>query len=54
MITDNIFLGTFVSSVTLVRKRTILTERPPLVGEGSAKFCDRGCGVVSALDPHAR
>jgi hypothetical protein len=27
-----------VNSVALVRKRTILTERPPLVGEVSAKF----------------
>jgi hypothetical protein len=26
-------------SVALVRKRTILTERPPLVGEVSASFC---------------
>jgi hypothetical protein len=25
--------------VALVRKRTILTERPPLVGEVSANFC---------------
>jgi hypothetical protein len=27
------------TSVALVRKRTILTERPPLVGEVSANFC---------------
>jgi hypothetical protein len=27
------------NSVALVRKRTIPTERPPLVGEGSAIFC---------------
>jgi hypothetical protein len=26
-------------SVPLVRKRTILSERPPLVGEVSANFC---------------
>jgi hypothetical protein len=26
-------------SVTLVRKRTMPTERPPLVGEVSANFC---------------
>jgi hypothetical protein len=26
-------------SVALVRKRTIPTERPPLVGEVSANFC---------------
>jgi hypothetical protein len=39
-------------SVALVRKRTILTERPPLVGEISAKFCWlEGCHVVSAADP---
>jgi hypothetical protein len=35
----------------LVRKRTIPTERPPLVGEVSATFADRGCGVVSPTDP---
>jgi hypothetical protein len=28
--------------VTLVRKRTIPTERPPLVGEVSANFCELG------------
>jgi hypothetical protein len=28
-----------LNSVTLIRKRTIPTERPPLVGEVSAKFC---------------
>jgi hypothetical protein len=38
----------------LVRKRTIPTEQPPLVGEVSAKFADRGCRVVSATDPHGR
>jgi hypothetical protein len=27
------------NSVALVRERTIPTERPPLVGEVSAKFC---------------
>jgi hypothetical protein len=27
------------NSVALVRKRTIPTERPPLVGEVSANFC---------------
>jgi hypothetical protein len=27
------------NSVALVRERTILTERPPLVGEVSANFC---------------
>jgi hypothetical protein len=28
-----------LNSVALVRKRTIPTERPPLVGEVSANFC---------------
>jgi hypothetical protein len=37
-----------------VRKQTIPTERPPLFGEVSAKFADRGCPVVSAMDPHDR
>jgi hypothetical protein len=36
----------------LVRKRTIPTERTPLVGEVNANFADRGCRVVSATDPH--
>jgi hypothetical protein len=30
------------NSVDLVRERTIPTERPPLVGEVSVKFADRG------------
>jgi hypothetical protein len=30
---------TRLNSVALVRKQTIPTERPPLVGEGSANFC---------------
>jgi len=30
---------TKLNSVALVRERTILTERPPLVGEVSASFC---------------
>jgi hypothetical protein len=42
------------NSVALVRKRTIPTERPPPVGEVSANFADRGCRVVSAMDPHGR
>jgi hypothetical protein len=29
----------FINSVALVRKRTTLTEQPPLVGEVSANFC---------------
>jgi hypothetical protein len=28
-----------LNSVAVVRKRTILTERPPLVGEISANLC---------------
>jgi hypothetical protein len=28
-----------INSVAIVRKRTIPTERPPLVGEVSANFC---------------
>jgi hypothetical protein len=39
------------NSVALVRKRTIPTERPPLV---TPTFADRGCRVVSATDPHGR
>jgi hypothetical protein len=38
------------NSVVLVRKRTIPTERPPLVGEVSANLADRGCRVVSATN----
>jgi hypothetical protein len=42
-------------SVALFRKRTIPTERPPLL---SAKlmpiFAAKGCRVVSATDPHGR
>jgi hypothetical protein len=39
----------------LVRKQTIPTERPPLVGEVSANFfADRGCRMVSATDPYGR
>jgi hypothetical protein len=30
---------TKLNSVALARKRTTPTERPPLVGEVSAKFC---------------
>jgi hypothetical protein len=35
------------SSVALVRKRTIPTERPPLVGEVSTNFCGQK-GVVGS------
>jgi hypothetical protein len=37
----------------VVRKRTIPTEWPPLVGEVSANFWDRRCRVVSARIPTA-
>jgi hypothetical protein len=37
-----------------VRKRNISTEWPPLVGEVIAKFADRGCHVVSVMDPYGR
>jgi hypothetical protein len=40
------------NSVALVLERTIPTERPPLVGEVSATFVDRGCRVDSTTDPH--
>jgi hypothetical protein len=38
--------------MVLVRERTIPTERPPLVGEVSPTFEDRGCHVVSVTDPY--
>jgi hypothetical protein len=55
--------------MALVHERTVLTERPPLVGEVSANFYtqrererereresgrERGCHIVSAMDPHGR
>jgi hypothetical protein len=40
-----------LNSVTWVRERNILTERPPLVGEVSANFCLQRCHVVSVTDP---
>jgi hypothetical protein len=43
------------NSVASFRKRTIPTERPPLVGEVSVNFfADRGCHVVSVTDPYGR
>jgi hypothetical protein len=43
------------NSVASVHKRTIPTERPPLVGEVSANFfADRGCHVVSVTNPYVR
>jgi hypothetical protein len=39
----------------VLRKRTIPTERSPLVSEVSANFfADRGCRVISATDPRGR
>jgi hypothetical protein len=39
--------------MVLICKQTIPTDRPPHVGEISANFCgQRGCHVVSAMDPH--
>jgi hypothetical protein len=42
------------NSVALVHERATPTERPPLVGEVSANFADRGCRVVSVTDPYGR
>jgi hypothetical protein len=42
---------TKLNSMARIRERTILTERPPLVGEVSA---NRGCHVVSVTDPYGR
>jgi hypothetical protein len=39
---------------SVVRERTIPTERLPYVGEVSAKFAERGCHVVSVTDPYGR
>jgi hypothetical protein len=36
------------NSVALMREKTILTERPPLVGEISANFCEYRGVVWSA------
>jgi hypothetical protein len=35
-----------------VHEWTIPTEQPPIVGEVSAKFSDRGSHVVSVMDPY--
>jgi hypothetical protein len=42
------------NSVTLVRKRTIPTERPPLVGEVSANILRMMCRIVSVTNPYGR
>jgi hypothetical protein len=41
-------------SLALVREQIIPTERPPLVGEVSAKFADRGCHMFSVTDTYGR
>jgi hypothetical protein len=55
---DIISVSTYVclklNSVSCVRERTIPAERPPLVGEVSANFVDKGCHVVSLTDPYGR
>jgi hypothetical protein len=43
-----------INSVALVRKRTIPTELPPLVGEVSANLCGKRCCVVSVTNSHGR
>jgi hypothetical protein len=43
-----------LNSVSLVRTRTIPTERLRFVSEVSAFFAGRGCRVLSATDPHGR
>jgi hypothetical protein len=43
------------NSVALVRERTILTERSPLVGEISANFFEgRRWHLVSVMNPYGR
>jgi hypothetical protein len=51
---DTICHKTKPNSVAWVRERTTPTVRPPLVGEVSVKFADRGCHVVSVTDPYIR
>jgi hypothetical protein len=51
---QNSVYKTKLNFVALVRERNIPTERPPIVGEVSAKFADRGCQVVSVTDPYGR
>jgi hypothetical protein len=49
-----LFSTYITNSVALARERTIPTKQPPLVGEVSANFVDRGCCVVSTTDPYGR
>jgi hypothetical protein len=50
---EDLTLGVLIQTPwSLGHKRTIPTERPPLVGEILVlTFADRGCRVVSAADP---
>jgi hypothetical protein len=43
-----------LNSVALVRKRTIPTERPPLVGEVSANFSGQRVLRGQRNEPHGR
>jgi hypothetical protein len=36
----------------MVHEQTVPIERPPLVGEVSAKFATRGCHVTIVTDPY--
>jgi hypothetical protein len=40
--------------MALAREKIIPIERPPLIGEASAKFSGRECHVFSAADPYGR
>jgi hypothetical protein len=53
-IARKIMKGKKLNSVALVREGTVPTERPLLVGEVVSTFADRGCRMVSAMDPHGR
>jgi hypothetical protein len=44
---------TKLNSVVIVRKGTVPTEQPPLVG-AVPNFAGRGCCVVSATNSHGR
>jgi hypothetical protein len=43
-----------LNSVAIVRKRTIPTEGPPLVGDVCANFAGRACCVVSVTNSQDR
>jgi hypothetical protein len=47
----HIVVGIYINSVAWVCERTLLSERPLLVGEVSA---DRGCHVVSVTESYGR